>query len=298
MITGASGYIGTFMRRALDGRWAVRAFDRRSGFDVTDAQAVATFVTAERPAAVVHLVNYGGLQRCERDPAAARRVIVQGTHNVASACAEQGCHLIVVSTDYVFDGMRGGYREHDEPRPRSVFGRLKLAAEATVMELHRSNALILRTAGVYGYRGPKPDNFDVWVLDCLAGGRTVVAFDDVYNTPTSIADLVDGIERCAGEALTGLYHLAGPERVSRYEFCRRLARAKGFPEELVVPGSAGNAEGDLRPRDASLVSDALSRAISMEFSGLERGLSQAHYPLALQPAAQQPIRHAHARPTT
>jgi dTDP-4-dehydrorhamnose reductase len=277
MIIGSSGYIGGYLASHFDRSWHLVAAGRSSGLDVRDGQQVRDTIRRVKPDVVLHLANYGTISACQRNPTAAQQVIVEGTRNVSAACSENGAYVMFFSTDYVFDGRRGGYSETDPANARSVFGKAKIAAETLLMKACPDRALVLRTAGVYGYRGGKPENFDLWALSRFAKGESFVAYDDIFNTPTAIDDLVAGVERCIAQRLPGLYHLAGGQRVSRYEFCVQLARAGGFSPALVVPGSAGHDEGDLRPRDVSLNAGALEEAIGMRFSGPEEGLTRCSY---------------------
>src|SRR5581483_5276147 len=103
--------------------------------DVTDQRAVTAALAASRPAVVIHAAAMADVDACEREPERAEAVNARGTAHVADACASLGARLIYVSTDYVFDGEAGPYREDDPPQPLSVYGRTKLAGERAAAAL-------------------------------------------------------------------------------------------------------------------------------------------------------------------
>jgi dTDP-4-dehydrorhamnose reductase len=171
--------------------------------------------------------------------------IVRGTRNVASAAERAGARLIHLSTDLVFDGEHAPYREEDEPRPVSEYGRAKLEAEALVPE----NGLVVRTSLLYGQPGPQ---------EALAARDDVVFHTDEIRCPTHVTDLAAALLELAHLDTAGVLHVAGPDAVSRLE----LARLLGARNLRGTPTPSG------RARNVALDSSRAGALLSTRIRGL------------------------------
>jgi dTDP-4-dehydrorhamnose reductase len=197
----------------------------RPRFDLLDERSVRYAIEAARPDLVVHCAAYTDVDGCERDPLTAFRTNALGTRYVALAARDAGADLVVVSTDYVFDGTKGEpYVEWDEPRPLSVYGRSKLAGEREALGLH-DRCYVVRTSWVYGPRGR---NFVKTMLR-LAGERAeLTVVDDERGGPTFAADLAQAIARLVERRVYGVYHFSNGGSCSRYELARRAIERAGL----------------------------------------------------------------------
>jgi dTDP-4-dehydrorhamnose reductase len=279
LLTGGSGYLGTYLAKGLRPAYHLETLDRTSGYDIKRRPDVVSLFERVRPAAVIHGVNYGNIAESERDRDEAYAVNVSATGTIIEQSRKSGAFLLYISSDYVFDGLKDGsfYQEDDAPNPRTFFGRTKLEAERLIQSEYPENSLIVRTGGVYGHLSRKKNNWDRWAFEKFKNGEAVEAYTDIYNTPTFIGDILSGFMRCLERRLTGLYHLAGPQRISRYDFFKKLAETCGFPAHLVKPVSSESVENLNRPKDVSLQSQALERLIGIKFADVETGLSRSHY---------------------
>ena len=144
---------------------------------------------------------------------------------VAEECARSGTRLVFISTDLVFNGERGGYREEDEPAPLSVYGRSKRDAEAIVRA--SPNSVVVRLSLLYGPSlNGCPSFFDEQTV-ALRTGRNVTLFTDEWRTPLDLPTAARALAALAAADATGLLHIGGPERLSRYEMGLRLASSLG-----------------------------------------------------------------------
>ena len=261
LVTGAAGLLGGRLAELLAGEFAVVAGVHQSRPPAhlpqvrVDLKAPATveaaFETA-RPEAVVHAAALADANRCEEDPEAARAINVHGTALVAQACARFGVRLIVLSTDLVFAGTKGGVAESDPPGPMMVYGHTKLEAEDEALGLCAGSAVV-RVALVcgrgYGHR-PTASEAVTWAL---RRGQRPRLFTDQFRTPVdaeAVALALAGLVRGLGE---GRYHLGGAERVSRSELGARTATAFGLdPAGVEAITQAAFAQPAPRPRDVSL----------------------------------------------
>jgi dTDP-4-dehydrorhamnose reductase len=138
-------------------------------------------------------------------------VNVEGTAAVAAAA--RGLRFVHVSSDVVFDGTRGRYREEDPPAPVNSYGRSKAAAERTAMDIHGAPTIV-RTSLIYGGSEPGPQE-----RLALQGTRFFV---DEIRSPVQVTDLAMAIHGCLDMDIHGALHLAGADDVSRYEFALLL----------------------------------------------------------------------------
>jgi dTDP-4-dehydrorhamnose reductase len=203
-----------------------------STLDVTDRDAVLGAVLATRPDAVVHCAAWTAVDACEADPQRAFVHNALAVRWVAEAARRADAHLVHVSTDYVFDGTKSEpYHEWDEPAPRSVYGRSKLAGEREAIA-GAPGATVVRTSWVCGEHGA---NMVKTVLR-LAAEHPVLSFvDDQRGHPTFTADLAPVLRRLAVDRRAGVYHVTNQGAVSWYEFAAAVLDAAGEDPTRVKP---------------------------------------------------------------
>jgi dTDP-4-dehydrorhamnose reductase len=280
MLTGASGFIGQRLRLGLAQGWRVVAASRDAkgpdaiALDLADADSLRRAFDVTMPAAVVHAGGIADPDECERHPELAQRVNVRAVELLAALCAKAKVRLVHFSTDYVFGGEQGRYREDDEPRPISTYGKGKLQSECAALD-DCPGCAVLRVSNCYG----RPLGGRLAFLDHLrtrlAAGTPVPSFVDQWRTPTAADQLPEVVGRLASdEALRGVFHWGGADRVTRYDMNIIFCRAMGFDERLIVPARATEQRFVApRPRDTSLDSSRLARALSLRPWSLQEGLS-------------------------
>jgi dTDP-4-dehydrorhamnose reductase len=262
LITGASGQLGAYLLRELHGRKtaALAWSGSRSGnpfgvplqrVDLADLDRLPAAFAHARPEAVIHAGAITTVAECLRDPQRARQVNTRPTEVLADLSARAGARLIFLSTDLVFDGRQGRYREQDAPAPLSVYGRTKLEAEQAVLAAPRG--VVVRLSLLFG---PsligRPSFFDDQVA-ALRSSSSCTLFEDEWRSPLALLTAAQAVLSIALSDFEGLLHLGGPERLSRFEMGRRLAAFLAVPPELVRAASRSQvASGEPRPLDASL----------------------------------------------
>ena len=261
LVIGAAGLVGRHVRAALADRDVIATFhhDPVEGgvaLDITDSAAVGRLMTRVRPAAVVLAAAEPHVEACERDPDGTRRINVEAAAAMRDAAAD--ATLVVFSSEYVFDGQRGAYREADPVAPLNVYGHQKVALE----EIARSSPrhLVLRVSGVFGDE-PRRKNFVWQLVDRLRAGGTFDVPADQLITATDAASLAATLVELLDRGASGTFHAAGPEILDRVEFAHMVARAFDLDETRIRPRPT--AELGLRaarPKKAGL-SDAKLRAL-------------------------------------
>jgi len=286
LVTGASGLLGSsVLLRALEMQKEVVGIYNRYPFrlygaachsiDLTDFNATRTAVATLRPSTIIHCAAATNVDWCEEHIQEARRINVSASSFLAQLANEINAKLVYVSTDGVFDGTHGHYSETDLPAPLNVYAQTKLLAEQEVLRAH-SSALIVRVT-FYGRNVQPKQSLAEWVLDQLRQGNTVPGFTDVYFCPILVDDLAEIILEMVDRDLSGIYHVVGTEKVSKYEFARRLATAFGFNPTQVAPTKIADAQlRARRPHDTSLNTEKVSRALGRSMPRVDIGIQRFH----------------------
>lgn len=273
LITGSNGLLGTKLIELLlrTGRHkplgASRA-ERSNGFlgeidfwrlDVTDAAAVELVLAESRPDAVIHTAAMTDVDGCERDRDAAHAVNAIGAANLATACARRRVRLVQLSTEYVFDGAAGPYREDGATNPLGWYAKTKLEGEQSVLRIH-PGAAVARTTVIYGYAPNVRANFVLWLTRSLRGHERVRIVSDQVGSPTLADNLAEMVLALAESDASGVYNTVGADVMSRYQFARLAARIFALDEALIDPTTtAALGQPAPRPLRAGLLMDKFSR---------------------------------------
>jgi dTDP-4-dehydrorhamnose reductase len=225
------------------------------------SEGLAALLDRLRPDAIVHAAAIADPDRCEADPASARRANVEAALALGRWCNGSGAHLVFFSTDLVFPGDRPLSRENDPPGPILLYGRTKLEAETAL--LPRPGTTVVRCALVAGRgHGPRKTATEA-IAAALREGRPMKLYTDQFRTPVDPQSVAEAVRQVLVRRTGGLFHLGGPDRVSRFDLGRRVARAFSLPEDLLVPVSSAEYPPKApRPLDVSLDSARAREVLS------------------------------------
>ena len=281
LLTGAGGFLGKkimimFPELGFEVLGTSLSKDGKiSKMDVTNSKEVIEIISGFRPDVVVHAAAAINVDWCEQNRDEAFRINVEGARNVAEACRKAGAKMILISTDYVFDGKKKGkYKEEDERNPVGVYGWTKAEAEKVVEQM-LEDFLIVRASVLYGFNDAKDrETYVTYVLRMLKANEEVFGFTDQYNNPAFIDDVVQALTKLIKLDEGGVFHVTGPENISRFEFARKIAKVFGFNQGLVKEGTWVSSEHKA-PRAKRLdesIEKLESRGIKM--SGIGEGLKK------------------------
>jgi dTDP-4-dehydrorhamnose reductase len=280
VVTGCDGLLGNSLLPVIRERYTVVGMDQRIGssktsesvaLDLSQEAAIRSIVDVS-PSVVIHAAAQTNVDRCEIDRGLATRANVDSTRNVAKACDMAKAKLVLLSTDYVFDGVKGGYIESDPPNPLNFYGMTKLEAERIAAT--SPNSLIIRSSVLYGWNPNKP-NFVTWLLERLGDRKEAHVADDQFNSPTFAGNLALAIREALERNVKGVLHLAGSERISRFDFARKTAEKFNLNAGLLVPVKMKKLNWIAkRPRDSSLVVERAEKELAVELFGVDRGLEE------------------------
>ena len=283
MVTGASGLLGSnlaiYAREKLD----VIGLYHRNAIEIDGARMVAEDLSQpgsalqitrqHRPDLVVHCAAATDVDRCEREPEWARALNVKMAEFVACACYDAGIPFAHISTDAVFDGLTGGYREDDPAKPISVYGETKLAGEYAVRQAN-PQALVLRT-NLYGWSPDGQRGLAQWFANRLEAGQVCTGFTDVNFSPVYAQHLARAILELLERRAEGLFHLGGQTCLSKHEFGIALARGMDLDTSLIEPATVESAKLEAaRPKQLCLNSDKAEATLGRMLPGVEFGLRE------------------------
>lgn len=239
LVTGANGLLGQHLIKQLldkgytvvgtgkgDARLHLEGYADRYSYrtlDVSDASDVQEVMDDEKPEVVVHAAAMTQVDECELHPEQCEKVNVTGTALIAADAELYAKHFIYVSTDFVFDGEQGNYKEEDDLKPISYYGFTKMQAEA-ITESSTIPWAIVRTCLVYGniLEGTR-SNIITWVKDSLEQGKDIKVVSDQWRTPTYVEDLAKGIVLIIDQQATGIYHISGKDLLTPYDIAIQTA---------------------------------------------------------------------------
>lgn len=275
LLTGGSGYLGWFLTRSLGLRHSLAATSwnhpightsaKAVNIDLRNAQACDDLMQNLQPEAIIHAAALSQTTECERSLQLAHECNVTATRNLVQSAERLAHrpHFAFVSTDLVFDGEKGWYSEKDPPNPIMVYGKTKLEAEGVVSRFS-GPWTIVRSALIYGWLACPRPSFLTWMLRGIESASGTL-FADEFRTPVFVDDLALALERVVTNRFTGTLHVAGPERLSRYDFGLRVARAFALPPENVRAGLLAEATvAAPRPRDVSLNIELLRSQLDLK----------------------------------
>lgn len=275
LITGATGFLGTNAVRFFAGSYHVLAHWRRTPLCIANTSAVQFDLTSERQIkssaqqcavdAVIHLAAVTSPDACADDPSYARRINVSGTQHLINYYNDQNIPIIFASTDLVFDGKQGMYSESDELNPVNLYGETKAQGEELVLAGLESN-IVMRIALSYGKSFPGAGGgYLDHLLERLAENDMQHLYTDQYRSPLYSGDFCRAVEAILGkifdqaQPMSRLYHIAGSERVSRYDFGKAVIAMHKKPAHLISPSTMKQAAMRTpRGGDCSL---SISRAV-------------------------------------
>lgn len=284
LITGASGQLGSELRRLLEtgqaeigvipeeyvGAEAV--YSDMPQLDITDEEAVRTFITEGRFDLVINCAAMTNVDECEGNEELANLVNARGAENLARATAAVGIPLIHVSTDYVFPGTQKGERvETDDVAPLSAYGRSKLAGERAVMATNPKHHIV-RTAWLYGYEGK---NFVKTMLSLAKNHDQVTVVDDQWGNPTNANDLAYELLKIAQTDDYGIWHVTNEGTCSWADFAEKILADTACTVQRCTSEEykAAHPESADRPKFSSLRNKRLADTIGNKMRSWEDALA-------------------------
>ena len=245
LITGSNGLLGQKLLHKLrvdnsvdliaasrgENRVSEQSNYKYIALDITSKQEVEQVILAEKPDVVINTAAMTNVDLCEEKKTECDDLNVNAVQYLADACERIESHLIHISTDFIFDGENGPYKEEDEPNPLSYYGLSKLKSEH-LLQAHAVKWTILRTIIVFGVgENLSKGNIVLWAKGALEKGEPLNIIDDQFRAPTLAEDLADACILAATKKAYGIFNASGKDIMSIYEIVERIAKHYGNTTE-------------------------------------------------------------------
>ena len=268
LITGASGQLGMSLKKIFNSKYEIISTTRNntSGgssiyLDVTNPMLFKEVVEMTNPDLVVNLAAMTSVDLCEKNPELAYSINIGGVDNLVNAFRGP---IIHVSTDYVFDGESGPYKEEDTTNPLNVYGLSKLESEKLLLD-QSEDSLVIRSNVLYDYSSKSRASFLNWVVDSLNQEKEISVVEDQWNNPTWTGSLAVVIDRAIDTQVTGLVHWGDGDLVSRFDFANKIADAFNLKKSLIKPILTSELNQTAkRPLKSGLTSDYAQNILNLE----------------------------------
>ncbi|MCB0395838.1 MAG: NAD(P)-dependent oxidoreductase [Flavobacteriales bacterium] len=287
LVTGSNGLLGQKIIHALMNDPDINLFATSKGenrisdqsgyvyypMDITDPNEVTRVFDMVKPDVVINTAAMTNVDACEKDQELCWKINVDAVGNMLEACKPHKAHFIHLSTDFVFDGKNGPYKEEDAVGPLSHYARSKVASEALVMKSSLPWA-IARTIIIYGVaEGMSRSNIVLWVKQALSSGETLRIVNDQYRMPTLAEDLADACIRIAKRKATGIFHVSGDEMMNMVELAQQVADFFGGDKSLIteIETSSLNQAAE-RPPVTGFVLDKAKKELGYKPHSFQEGL--------------------------
>lgn len=245
LITGASGLVGTKLVEAAGqygGDFLLTSRNKIDNqafswfpFDFSHTDQIHSFLSGLQPEVIIHTAAVTSVDYATDHAGETELINVAAVESIARWCRISHCRFVHFSTDFVFDGKHGMYSETDLPSPISIYGESKWKSEQLVQSL-LDDYVIIRTVLVYGYAHSLPRlNFPLWIISRLSEGLQTSVTADQFRTPTLAEDLAKATLNLAFGNHTGIYHIAGPEYMSVFDFAIKTAEVFSLDVSLLTP---------------------------------------------------------------
>ncbi|MGP6220454.1 SDR family oxidoreductase [Caldiplasma sukawensis] len=258
IISGAGGQTGSSLLEILQDSIG---FGRGCAlnFNIEDKNSIENLFEKYRPEFFINLAALTDVERCETDPEYAERVNGTAVEQISKLCEKYGSVLIQVSTDYVFNGEKGLYKESDKPDPINEYGRSKLMGETAALSIQDS--IVIRTSGVFG----KKRNFPSIVKEKGEKGDGITVFPGYYS-PIHCKMLSMSIKKLCEKYPWNLriIHIAG-DRISRKDFARLILKYNNIKDPGIEEKESGTIMKAKRPYDSSLSIDLAKSILDFDF---------------------------------
>ena len=286
LITGANGFLGYYLvQRLLQKTFPVVAtgkgtnrlpFSERhfsyQSLDFTNKESTLAVFAAAKPQVVVHGGAISKPDECEQNREAAFLANVTGTLQVLEAAAACKAQFIFLSTDFVFSGEKGHYKETDVRRPVNFYGETKRLAEDEVRN-YPFGWSIVRTGLVYGKTFSGRENIVTNTAKALQEQRPLKIFDDQLRTPTFVEDLATGIVTIIEKNVTGIFHLSGKDEKTPYAISVETAQLLGLDASLITRVKAADfPQPARRPANTTFDISKAEKELGFRTLSFEEGL--------------------------
>lgn len=282
LITGGSGLLGSNIAKLAAPRFETTVTYYKNRINLPGVAFIAVDLTLKgdvdkiceiKPGLIIHTAALTNIDYCEENPKEAYNHNVLASRNIAEAAKRSGAYLIHISTDCVFDGESGNYKEEDKTNPINVYGKTKLEAEQSVLSVYPGSCVV-RT-NIFGWNALNKLSLAEWMLNKLETGKELPGFKDVRFSPILVNDLAEALFELYQKKYEGIIHAASSEACSKLEFARMIAEVFGCDAKCIKPVSCCDVGLRApRGRDMSLDTSRASSVLGRELPDIRGSLER------------------------
>lgn len=278
LIIGASGLVGGSLYKEFskNGHQVAGTYNHFPlpgllNLDITNKQEVERIIKETKPDWVLHPAAYADVEGCEKNPELCYKINWQGVKNVVDSAKQNKASFVFFSTDYIFDGKSGPYKEDDQPNPLSVYAKVKFEMENYIKQ-NLEKYLIIRTANVFGWE-PQGKNFVVRLIKSLNEGKKLNIVTDQIGSPTYVGILTKTIVYLVEKGCSGIYNVTGSEALDRYHFALLIAQVFNLKKDLIRPTTTDKINQTAkRPTKGGLRIDKVQKILPFKLPNAREGL--------------------------
>ena len=278
-IIGASGLLGEgFLHLKTKHKLVATTFSKDSinpstVLDIRKYDDVKKFLDEFKPNVVINTSAITNPEYCEINPIEANQTNVIGVKNLAEICNDFKIHFIQISTEYVFDGITGKYKEESVTNPISKYGKSKLESEKITLQTNNSFC-VARTAMLFGWSKNKL-NLATLLISKLSQGEKLDVINDQIVSPSYNDNVAEILLELAEKKLGGIYHVSGSDIMSRLEFAKALSKEFKLDEKLLESISISEFNWKAkRPKNGGLVIEKISKILHTKTMSVSESLKQ------------------------
>ena len=289
LVTGSNGLLGQKLVQLLAEKDNIQLLATSKGenrvkskegyqyqsLDITNKEEVLTVVSVFQPDAIINTAAMTNVDACESDKELCWDLNVNAVKYFIEAAGLNDSHFIHLSTDFVFDGEAGPYKEDDQPKPLSYYGESKYQAEK-LLQASTIKWSIARTIIVYGIVDDMSrSNIVLWAKDALEKGNPLNIVDDQFRSPTLAEDLAMGCYLIAVKKAEGIYHLSGKDVMSILDLVYRVADFYGLDKSVIAPIKSGSLnQAAKRPSKTGFILDKAINNLGYNPVSFEEGMTE------------------------
>ena len=281
LITGGSGVIGWNLSEFFKSKdndvsftFKKNKINHKGNFlDITNEENTINLITKINPDIVIHSAALANVDLCERNNNLANQINVNGTHNVIKGCQKIDSKIIYISTSFVFSKSNKAYTETDiASNPGTCYGMTKLEAEKLILE-SELKSLILRIDQPYFWKKSwQRTNSVLRVIEALSKKQNLKEVADWFNVPTYIPDFLTATHELIKNNHTGIFHLTGPDFLSRFEWALKTADVFGLDSKLLIPINSDQLNLDAKRDSINLNNKKIQEKTGVKMRGINEGL--------------------------
>ena len=259
LVTGSAGLVGRQVVKDLSETHEVFSCYNKSKpehgniikMDLLNHEMISNVMSEKKPDVVIHLGAMTAVDLCDTQQDNALKINSQATEILAKECSKINSFMVYVSTDYVFNGNSGLYKENDTTDPLGFYAKSKLLGEKSIQNFS-SDWCIARTSSIFGLH-PTKKSFPIWVIENLKKQKQIDVLSDQFTSPTYVPNLSKMLIEISERHLNGIFHVAGATKISRYEMASIISDKLNFNEKLLRKILINELKLEApRPKDSSL----------------------------------------------